>query len=54
MNIKMTEDGLIIVPETEFEVKYLQNKYTPDKMFTAFLKTGLTITDVVGLIIIEE
>ena len=50
MEIHITKDGLLIVPETEFEKDYLQHNYGKmEHKYKIFLKTGLTIEDVVGL-----
>jgi hypothetical protein len=54
MEIHITDDGLMIVPETEFEKDYLQHTFPGGHTYKAFLKTGLTIDDVIGLKINKE
>jgi len=51
MKVEILDDGLIIVPETQFEEKMLVKMYCrkDDKCFTAFIKCGTTPADVIGL-----
>lgn len=45
MIVKLTDTGLLIAPETDFEEQYLAD-FRDAKVF---LKTGLTIKDIEGL-----
>ena len=53
MKIQIVETGLIIFPETEFEEDWMVNFLPHGKEGTVFLKTGLTIKDIVGLKILK-
>ena len=48
MKVELANNGLIIVPETEFELQFLNSKFS-DKNIKAFVKTGIDTRDVVGL-----
>lgn len=41
--------GLMIVPESDFERDFLTGVYDGRQNYTAFLKTGLSLKDVIGL-----
>jgi len=47
MVINLIEDGLLIIPETEFEKHYI-SQFQIDKL-EAFVKTGASLSDIVGL-----
>lgn len=48
MKVEIIKDGLLIVPETEFEIQYLRKYYHP-KGLKAFLKHGVSVATVVGI-----
>ena len=52
MDTKILPDGLLIVPETEFERSYIQSFGFGD--LKCFVKHGFTATDVVGIKIGED
>lgn len=56
MKVKLHNGDLLIEPETEFEVDYLYHKIGGGKVFSAFIKTGAEVTDLLGvkLIAIEK
>jgi hypothetical protein len=55
MKVEMSKNGLMIVPETEFEINWLQQfGNNSDDKFKAFHKHGMTTADYVGLKIIPE
>ena len=47
MNIKLTDDGLILIPDTDFEIEYIKSFAGIE--CKVYVKTGLCITDIVGL-----
>ena len=47
MDTQILPNGLLIVPETEFERQYIQSFGFGD--LSCFVKHGLTATDVVGI-----
>lgn len=47
MWVELLEDGLLIVTETNFEEQYIAKQMDKDK--DIFVKTGITLTDVIGL-----
>ena len=49
MKICKEKDALILEPETEFERDTLLDLYGLGASHTAFIKTGITLADVVGL-----
>lgn len=49
MKVAIRDDGLLIVPETEFEEKFLTSKFKYTKSYSAFLKGGLTPKEIVGV-----
>lgn len=51
MKVRIREQGgLIIIPQTDFEEEYLR-KYSSQDLNKAWLKHGLSIDEVVGLVI---
>ena len=54
MDTKILSDGLLVIPETEFERQYMQSFGFGD--LKCFVKHGFSATDVVGIKIemIEE
>jgi hypothetical protein len=52
MKVKIVDDGLIIVPETDFEDSYLRNNFLGNSL-KAFLKHGLSVKDLIGLKILK-
>jgi len=50
VQIKNKDDGLVIVPETEFEEEYLQRFY-PQEENVAYLKHGISANCLYGLVI---
>lgn len=48
MKVEILEDGLIIVPESDFEEQYLRKTFACKKL-EAFLKHGLSVKDLIGL-----
>jgi len=48
MKVEILKDGLIVVPETDFEIQYLRSFYHPHRL-EAFLKHGVSISTVLGL-----
>jgi len=48
MKVEMLKDGLIVTPETDFEIQWLRRFYHPQGV-TGFLKHGVSISTVVGL-----
>lgn len=57
MKVEILDDGLMVVPETEFEEKILVKMFssnTNPEGYRAFIKTGLTPADVMGLKISNE
>lgn len=52
MKVEMIEDGLMIISETEFEEEYIKS-FMLEKL-DAFVKTGVTGSDIVGLKIRKE
>ena len=50
MQVEPKGDGLIVIPETEFETKYLR-RFSDEKRATAFLKHGASVCDVVGVVV---
>ncbi len=56
MKVHLEKDGLLITPETEFEEEALEDMFPPTKTedpHTAFLKTGITPAEIVGLKIVS-
>ena len=47
MKVEETSDGLIIVPQTDFEAEYLHK--LAGKEMSTFVKTGTSVKDIVGL-----
>ena len=47
MKVEETDDGLLIVPQTEFESEHLHR--LADKEMEVFVKTGTSASEVVGL-----
>jgi len=56
MKVKLDGNGLLIMPETEFEDNWLRKNYREDtnKEIKTFLKTGLTAQETVGLKVYKE
>lgn len=52
MKVEIIEEGLMVVPETQFEEEYIKSFMLED--LTAFVKTGSTGSDVIGLKIRKE
>lgn len=48
MKVKIEDDGLLIVPQTDFEIAFLEKNFSSKKC-TAFLKSGLTPKETIGL-----
>lgn len=48
MKVKIEKDGLLVVPETDFEEEYLRS-YSNQKELDVFLKHGLTVKELIGL-----
>jgi hypothetical protein len=48
MKVVIEKNGLLVVPETDFEEEYLRTFHDQSKL-TAFLKHGATLQDLVGL-----
>ena len=52
MKIEIIKNGLIIVPETNFEAEYItQFQLSKNE---CFVKTGTTLNDIVGLKIVKK
>ena len=50
MHIEIEENGLLIVPDTKFETQYISRTFhVKDGEIQAFVKSGLTLADVIGL-----
>ena len=49
MEIKINKDSIMLAPETEFERDTLKSMFPNGHTYKAFIKTGLSINDVVGL-----
>lgn len=49
MKVEKHGDSLIIVPETEMEEQFLCEMYPYGHSFTAYIKTGVTASDLIGL-----
>jgi len=55
MKATMTDDnGILIMPETEFEVSFLEKHFSQLGKITAFVKCGLSPADVLGIKVISE
>ena len=55
MQVKITDDYLMVVAETEFEEEYLGRfRDCPGKKIAGFLKCGVTPADIVGLVVRQE
>ncbi len=53
MKVEQIDDGLMIVPETAFESKWMMRHYGKD--LRCFVKTGLTVRNLMGIkIVLEE
>lgn len=50
MKVDIMHDGLLIVPETDFEEQFLKEKFLFEK-YEVFAKTGITPADFLGLMI---
>ena len=56
MKVHLEEDGILIVPETEFEEEVLEDLFPATKIqdpHTAFIKTGTTPAEIVGLRVVS-
>ena len=50
MKIKILDDGIMLVPETNFETDILNNMYGPtSNAYVAFLKHGVSADEIIGL-----
>jgi len=49
MRIKILEDGLLIEPETDFEIQWAEGFIRRGETGRAFLKCGMTPTEVLGI-----
>ena len=49
MKIKKAVDHLMIISETELEEQVLSEMYEQGKTYGAYIKTGITLKDMVGL-----
>jgi hypothetical protein len=51
IDIETVDKGILIIPETDFELQFLKKIFTghTGETYQAFLKTGQTPSDVVGL-----
>jgi hypothetical protein len=47
MKVRITDDGIIIVPETDFEEDYLRKDFKGNPK--SFLKHGVTLKELIGL-----
>ncbi len=54
MNVYPAEDGLFIEPETEFEEMFLNHKFMNSPKRNVILKSGPSLSDVVGILITAE
>ena len=54
MKVSILKDHLLVVPETEFEEDWLLNLYQQGVDHSAFIKTGLTLNDILGLKIVPR
>ena len=57
MKVEITGNNqILIVPETDFETMWLNQNFNVNygNKITAFIKTGLTINDVLGLKIVSK
>ena len=56
MKVELYGGGLLIVPETEFEGQYLVKNFSISilEKTTAFIKTGVTASDLKGLKVYRE
>lgn len=52
MKVEIIDEGLIIVPETEFEEDFIKSFMLEN--LNTFVKTGATASDIIGLIIRKE
>ena len=48
MKVELTNDGLLIVPDTEFETEYINRKFGRGDV-NCFVKCGLTPGDLIGI-----
>lgn len=49
MKVKKVSDGLLILPETEFEEEYVNENFGRGDKLTAFVKCGLSPADLIGI-----
>jgi len=52
MQFRIIKNGIFIIPETEFELEYI--KQFQIENLKAFVKTGVNLTDILGLKIVIE
>ena len=49
MKVKNVSDGLLILPETEFEENYINENFGRGNKLIAFVKCGLSAADLIGI-----
>jgi len=49
MDVEIVKGGILVIPETVFEKRYLQETFGGSKKLVAFLKYGLSLDSFVGL-----
>jgi len=49
MKLELLNDGLLIVPETDFEKEYIETNFEKGKDLKAFVKCGLSPADLIGI-----
>ena len=52
MKVQIVDDGIIVVPETDFEDSYLRKNFLGNSL-TAFLKHGLSVSELIGLKVLK-
>lgn len=54
MKVILDKGGLLVMPETEFEESTLEELFPLGLTFPAYLKTGVTVAETVGIRIKNE